>query len=172
MATTDDAGKNDVGKNDPGDIAPGKNAPGKDEFGTERRAFNQKVIDDYRENAGTLTIAELAGADLILLTTTGAHSGRAHATPLGYAEDAMGRLIVFASNMAAPRHPDWYFNLLANPEAIVEHGSRRFPVKAHTTAGTERDIAYRALTTKIPHLVDHQSRTEREIPVVLLEPTD
>jgi deazaflavin-dependent oxidoreductase (nitroreductase family) len=138
----------------------------------DRRTFNQNVIENYRANGGALTIAELAGADLILLTTIGAHSGQPHATPLGYAEDAMGRLIVYASNMAAPQHPDWYYNLLANPEAVVEHGSRRFPVKAHTTTGTERDIAYRALTNKIPHIGGHQAQTEREIPLLLLEPTD
>jgi deazaflavin-dependent oxidoreductase (nitroreductase family) len=138
----------------------------------DQRVFNRTVVDDYRAHSGALTIAELAGADLILLTTVGARSGRAHATPLGYAEDALGRLIVYASNMAAPRHPDWYHNLVADPEAVVEHGSRRFPVKAHTTAGTEREIAYRALINKIPHIADHQGRTDREIPVVLLEPTD
>jgi deazaflavin-dependent oxidoreductase (nitroreductase family) len=143
-----------------------------DEPAGDRRAFNRTVIDDYRAHSGTLTIAELAGADLILLTTVGARSGQPHATPLGYAEDARGRLIVYASNMAAPHHPDWYHNLMTNPEAVVEHGSRRFPVKAHTTAGAERDIAYRALVNKIPHVGGHQGQTDREIPVVLLEPTD
>jgi deazaflavin-dependent oxidoreductase (nitroreductase family) len=84
-------------------------------------AFNRLLIDQFRACQGTL-IGQLAGAPILLLTTTGARTGRRHATPLGYVHDGK-RHIVAASKAGAPANPDWYANLLANPAARVETGT-------------------------------------------------
>lgn len=80
------------------------------------------------------------------------------------------RIVVFASNMAATSDPDWYRNLTANPKVIVELGSDRFEAAAETVSGAERARLHQALVDAMPGLHDHQDRTEREIPVVVLAP--
>jgi deazaflavin-dependent oxidoreductase (nitroreductase family) len=128
-------------------------------------AANRAIVEQFRASGG-----RPAGfSRLLLLTTTGARSGQPRTTPLGYAVDGSpDRFIVFASNMAAPSDPAWYRNLVANPEVTVEVGGDRFPARARTTRGPERDRAYRALAEQMP-VGDHESKAGREIPVVILE---
>ncbi|EIV93176.1 nitroreductase family deazaflavin-dependent oxidoreductase [Frankia sp. QA3] len=154
--------------------------------GFDIRAVNQTVIAEYRATGGALE-KTLPGSRLVLLTTTGRRSGREHTTPLGYVTDDAhggaagddqaggsgqdgrhGRIIVFASNMAAPRHPDWYRNLTANPKVTVELGTDRFPAQASTATGAERERLYQALVETMPGIRGHQEQVEREIPVVVL----
>ncbi|CAO5167748.1 F420H(2)-dependent quinone reductase [Frankia sp. AiPs1] len=78
------------------------------------------------------------------------------------------RLVVFASNMAAPRHPDWYLNLTANPKVVVELGRERVEAEAVTAVGAERDRLHAALAETMPGIRGHQEQVEREIPVVVL----
>src|SRR5581483_12053173 len=89
------------------------------------------------------------GSRLLLLTSTGAKSGKPHTTPLVYLEDE-GRLVVFASKGGAPRHPDWYFNLRAHPEAIVELGPDRIPVVARIAEGPERERLFATQKARVP----------------------
>ncbi|CAJ60846.1 MULTISPECIES: nitroreductase/quinone reductase family protein [Frankia] len=164
--------------------------------GFDIRAVNQTVIAEYRATGGALE-KTLPGSRLVLLTTTGRHSGREHTTPLGYVTDSAAdspadaptdeiptdeehqaggngragrhdRIIVFASNMAASRHPDWYRNLTANPKVTVELGDDRFAAQASTATGTERERLYQALVETMPGIRGHQEQVEREIPVVVL----
>src|SRR5215467_13693951 len=103
---------------------------------SELNDFNQQVIQEFRANAGKVG-GRLATMPLLLLTTTGAKSRRAITKPLVYSREG-DRIIIIASFAGGPKHPSWYHNLVANPEATVELGSERFRVRATAVAGEER----------------------------------
>jgi deazaflavin-dependent oxidoreductase (nitroreductase family) len=126
-------------------------------------AFNRKVVDDFRANRGQLT-GPLAGRTLILLTTTGAKSGKERMAVLGFGKDG-DRYVVIASGNGAPSHPAWYRNLLARPIATLEVGPDKFKVRARTAGPKERE----QLTPLVPYIVQQQTLTKREIPIVVLE---
>src|ERR1700730_12130313 len=91
--------------------------------------FNQQIIDQFRSNNGTMVSGMFKGAPLLLLTSTGARSGQTRLNPLAYTRDGH-RYVVIASKGGAPSHPDWYHNIVANPEVTVEVGPHRFPAWA------------------------------------------
>jgi deazaflavin-dependent oxidoreductase (nitroreductase family) len=126
-------------------------------------AFNRKVIEDFRANRGKLT-GPLAGRTLILLTTTGAKSGREQTVVLGFGKDG-DRYVVIASNNGASSHPAWYQNLLARPIATLEVGPDKFNVRARTAGPDERE----KLKPLVPYIEQQQTLTKREIPIVVLE---
>jgi deazaflavin-dependent oxidoreductase (nitroreductase family) len=130
---------------------------------TDMKAFNEKVITEFRANHGELS-GPMAGRSVLLLTTTGARSGKPQTTVIGYARSG-GRLVVIASNNGAPKAPAWYHNLLANPAATVELGPERFEVRA-TTARLEQRAE---LAAALPWLAQQQGLTKRELPLVVLE---
>ena len=141
---------------------------------TDIKAFNRAVIDEFRANNGRVSHEMLARARLLLLTTIGARSGRPHTTPLGYFSDGPGRIVLWASAMGAPKHPDWYRNLVAHPEVTIELGSesgsvRRYTGRTSTAEGGERDRLFEMIRSERPHVAAHQDRTERTIPIVLIE---
>ncbi|MGH3372929.1 MAG: nitroreductase/quinone reductase family protein, partial [Nocardioidaceae bacterium] len=111
------------------------------------------------------------GAPLLLLTTTGARTGRPHTTPAVYAEDG-DRLLVFGSNAGQDHHPAWYHNLLANPQVLVERGDESFPAVATVLTGAERDHLYAEQAHRDPAFVRYQAGTARVIPVVALTRVD
>ena len=113
----------------------------------DMKAFNAKLIADFRANHGQFT-GDMAGRGLLILTTTGARSGERRSVVLGYGRHG-DRLVVIASDNGAPNAPDWYHNLLANPNATIE----------------ERNELAKAL----PYLGQQQSLTAREIPIVVFE---
>jgi len=129
----------------------------------DMRAFNEALVAEFRANSGKLS-GRLANSSLLLLTTIGARTGQPHVTPMGYVRDGE-RYAVIAANAGADRHPDWYHNLLAHPGVVVEVGSERFEATARTTAGDERE----RLVAMIPYFAAQQVKTERVIPVVVLE---
>src|SRR5947209_5369720 len=103
--------------------------------------WNQAVVDEFRANGGKVG-GMWEGRPLLLLTTTGAKTGRRHTTPLMYNTDG-DRLLVFATKGGAPNHPSWYHNLVANPTVTVEHGGETFEARAvPITGGEERDRLY------------------------------
>src|ERR1700693_5851714 len=102
---------------------------------SDMKAFNAKLIADFRANHGQFT-GDMAGRGLLILTTTGARSGEPRSVVLGYGRHG-DRLVVIASANGAPKAPAWYHNLLANPTAVIElAGPERFDVRA-TTARSE-----------------------------------
>jgi deazaflavin-dependent oxidoreductase (nitroreductase family) len=105
----------------------------------------------------------------LLLTTTGRKSGEKFIFPLFYGDHGNGYVIV-ASKGGAPEHPGWYRNLVANPEVEVQVGTRKLHAKARTTTGGERAELWQKALKFWPPYADYQKKTEREIPVVLLEP--
>jgi deazaflavin-dependent oxidoreductase (nitroreductase family) len=104
---------------------------------------------------------------LVILTTTGRKSGRPHTTPLLVHRDAE-RLIVIASNAGAPTHPDWFRNLVANPNVSVEIDDQRFDAIATPLTGDERERVWTMLKQRFPFFADHERQVRRTIPVVAL----
>jgi deazaflavin-dependent oxidoreductase (nitroreductase family) len=129
--------------------------------------FNRRLIAEFRASGGKVGGA-YEGAPLLLLTTTGARSGRQHTTPLLYLEDA-GRLVVFGTRGGGPTNPDWYYNLLAHPDATVEVGPETFAVHATVADGEERDRLAATQRAKRPQFAENEARTSRRIPVVVLQ---
>jgi F420H(2)-dependent quinone reductase len=105
----------------------------------------------------------------LILQTTGRRSGEPRETPLSYTRDG-DAYVVIASDGGSPRHPDWYLNLEDNPDAEVEVGGRRRPVRAETVTGEERDRLWRQAVRSFGGYAGYQARTNREIPVVRLAP--
>ncbi|MFI9153047.1 nitroreductase/quinone reductase family protein [Streptomyces sp. NPDC053367] len=129
--------------------------------------FNQRVIDEFRARHGHVG-GPFEGGRLLLLTTTGARTGRPHTTPVGYLPDGGERVLVIASAGGAPRHPDWYLNLLAHPEVTVESGLFTYRARAVPLVGEERDAAFARAVEADPGWAEYQAKTERVIPVVAL----
>ena len=109
------------------------------------------------------------GSPVLLLTTIGRKTGRRRTTPLLYLENGEN-MVVVASNGGAPKHPTWWLNLEANPEATVEVGRRKLRVRAEKAGGEERRRLWTRLVEMYPAYEDYQKRTTREIPVVVLCP--
>ncbi|GLZ12963.1 hemerythrin [Actinomadura sp. NBRC 104425] len=132
--------------------------------------WNDQVIEEFRSNGGRVGGA-FAGTPLLLLTTTGARTGRRHTTPLTYLRDGE-HLVVFASNAGADRDPAWYGNLLADPKVAVEIGDgtsiEAFDGLARPVEGAERDRLYGQIAERFPAYAEYQAKTERVIPVVAL----
>ena len=105
----------------------------------------------------------------LLLTTTGRKSGQRFIFPLFYGMTGDSHFIV-ASKGGAPDHPGWYKNLLANPDVEVQVGTRKFKVRARTTNGAERARLWQEALKFWPPYADYEKKTEREIPVVVLDP--
>lgn len=129
---------------------------------------NEQVIAEYRANGGVVS-GPLGGRPLLLLTTTGAKSGRPFTTPLNYSQDG-DRLVLIASRGGTPRHPDWYHNLVANPEVTIELGGEKFQARASTAVEPERTRLFDQQAAIMPFFDDYRKQvTVREIPVVVLE---
>ncbi len=121
---------------------------------------NRGVIKEFRANGGK--------DGLLLLTTTGAKSGATRVNPLNYTRDGE-HIILIASKAASPTHPDWYHNLVANPEVIVEVGSEGFQARATIAEGEERERLFDQQSAQMPFFAEYQKRTTRQIPVIILE---
>jgi deazaflavin-dependent oxidoreductase (nitroreductase family) len=134
---------------------------------SDQKAYNRKLIEDFRSSRGA-SDDPFAGRPLLLLTTTGAKSGQRHTTPLMYVPDG-DRLLVIASNAGAPAHPDWYRNLVAHPQATVEVGNEIFEAGAVVLAGAERQQLWDKIAGSYPFFTDHQAKITREIPLIALE---
>ncbi|MGK5732653.1 nitroreductase/quinone reductase family protein [Streptomyces sp. URMC 124] len=130
-------------------------------------SFNQSVIDEFRANGGKVG-GPFEGGDLLLLTTTGARSGVERTTPLGYVRHDV-LLMVVGSNLGAPRHPDWYHNLLAHPVVRVEIGTEAYEAVAVPAEGERRDRLFAHVVSAQPGYGTYQERTTRTLPVVVLE---
>ena len=129
--------------------------------------WNTKIIDEFHAKGGT-GITNF-GDRLLLLTTRGAKSGQLRTTPLAFHRDG-DAYIVAASKGGAPTNPDWYHNIVAQREAEIEVGSERFKVRATPLPdGPERDRLYAQHAELMPGFGDYETRTERTIPIVVLE---
>ncbi len=133
----------------------------------ERNDFNQSIIEEFRANAGKVS-GPFEGAPLLLLHTIGAKTGRPRVNPVAYQAVGEG-FAVFGSKAGAPTNPDWYYNLRVNPETTVEVGTDTLPVRARLAEGEERDRIWEKQKQVMPGFAGYETKTARQIPVVILE---
>lgn len=132
------------------------------------KAFNQTVAEEFRANDGKVG-GQFEGADLLLLTTTGAKSGQSRVSPLAYFR-VDGKLIVIGSFAGADVNPGWVHNLRANPSAQVEIGNDSSDVTARELPSAERDDLFSRIAAASPGFAGYQAKTRRVIPVFELQP--
>jgi deazaflavin-dependent oxidoreductase (nitroreductase family) len=130
--------------------------------------LNEEHTKKYRETDGEVGYM-WNGAPVLLLTYTGRRSRKQRTTPLIFGRDGDDYLIV-ASMGGMPRHPWWYVNLEANPEAEIQVKADRIPVTARTATPDEKPRLWKIVNEVWPNYDEYQSRTDREIPVVVLTP--
>lgn len=131
--------------------------------------MNKGVIEEFRTNGGVCS-GWLEGAPVVLVTMTGAKSGRELCSPLVYSTDG-DDLVIIASKGGAPEHPNWYHNLVANPGVTVEVGTEKWDATAQLTEESERKRLYDAQAALMSNFTDYEkSATEagRVIPVFRL----
>ena len=129
--------------------------------------FNKKVIDEFRSSAGVVG-GQFKGAPMIIVTHTGAKSGKSYVTPLVYSKDG-NRYVIIASKAGAPNNPSWYHNLVAHPEVTLEIGAEKFKARAKEVKDEERDRLFAAQAKMMPQFNEYASKTPRKIPVFVLE---
>lgn len=122
----------------------------------------------YRITGGVIG-RRLVDNDILLLTTRGRATGREHTVPLLYLRDG-GSLVVIASYGGRDRHPEWYLNLLDEPAVTAQIGRKRRSLQARTASGEERERWWPRVVAAYSDYAVYQGRTDREIPVVMLEP--
>lgn len=130
-------------------------------------AFNRGVIEEFRANEGKVG-GGFAGAPMILITHIGAKSGKAYTSPLVYSMDG-DKPVIIASKGGAPDDPQWFRNLLSNPEVTVEIGTDKYPGRARVAEGAERDRLFNAQAALMPNFAEYATKTTRVIPVVVIE---
>jgi deazaflavin-dependent oxidoreductase (nitroreductase family) len=111
------------------------------------------------------------GMPVVLLTSRGARTGKLRKTPLMRVEHE-GRYAVVASLGGAPEHPVWYYNLLANPDVELQDGPVRQDMRAREVTGEEKAQWWERAVAAFPPYAGYQRKTEREIPVLVLEPAE
>jgi deazaflavin-dependent oxidoreductase (nitroreductase family) len=130
-------------------------------------AFTEQIIQEFRANQGQVG-GPFEGARLLLLTTTGARSGRRHTAVLGYYPDTADRVLVVGSAGGGPKHPDWFHNLRADPRVTIETGAFTYDAEASVLQGAERDETFARLVEADAGWGEYQRKTTRTIPVVAL----
>jgi deazaflavin-dependent oxidoreductase (nitroreductase family) len=129
--------------------------------------YNAAIIDEFRANGGKVG-GPFSGAPMLLLHTTGARSGNERVNPVVY--QAVGDdLAIFGSKAGAPTNPDWFHNLVANPDVTVELGTDTVPMRARMAENHERERIFTRQKEIMPGFADYEARTTRVIPVVILE---
>ena len=108
------------------------------------------------------------GVPILLLTTTGRKSGKRFTTPLIYGEDG-GRYLIVGSRGGADHHPQWYHNLVAKPEIEVQVLGDKFKARARPANAAEKPGLWKTMTRVWPNYDEYQTRTKREIPLVIIE---
>jgi deazaflavin-dependent oxidoreductase (nitroreductase family) len=132
-------------------------------------AFNQSVIDDHRANEGVQTMGPLAGARLLILTTTGAQTGLKRTKPLGHIKDGDDYIVV-GSNSGQEANPAWLTNITKDPRVTVEVGTETFDAVAEITEGAERRRLFDAVIAAIPPFAEYEKTVKtREIPIIRLK---
>jgi proline iminopeptidase len=130
--------------------------------------FGQEHVKRYQETDGEEGYLWREGSTILLLTTTGRVSGNESTTPLIFAFDG-DKPVIVASKGGAPEHPGWYRNLKKSPEVGVQIKGERFRARARDAEGEERERLWQKMNEVWPHYAEYQEKTDREIPVVVLE---
>ena len=130
--------------------------------------FGDEHVQRYRETGGEVGHRWKRGSKVLLLTTKGRKTGEPRTSPLIYEEDG-DRYVVVASKGGAETHPRWYLNLREDPNVVLQVLDEVFPAHARTAEGEERERLWQLVTKQWPDYDRYQTKTDREIPVVVLE---
>ena len=131
--------------------------------------WNNGIIDEFRSNDGEVG-GVFAGKPLLLLHHKGARTGTERVSPLMY-QQVGDSYAVFASKGGADTNPDWYHNLLANPDATIELGADKVDVRARVAEGDEQDTIWERQKREFPQFAGYEQKTSRDqIPVIVLDP--
>ena len=133
--------------------------------------YNTKIIEEFRANGGRVG-GPWAGITLILIHHTGAKSGIERVSPVAYSLQGDSRFAIWAANGGSSAHPNWYFNLRANPRIKAEVGTDTFTVLAEELDDTARAELWPKLLAQYPQLGEAQAKTTRQIPVFMLTRQD
>jgi len=129
--------------------------------------MNKAVIAEFRANEGEVS-KQFKDVPLLLINTVGAKTGEPRTKPLAYLRDG-DRYVIIASFAGAEKNPPWYHNLIANPEFELEVGVQKFTARATVAAEPERTELYARMVEIMPVFAEYQEKTERVIPVMVLE---
>ncbi|HYH51055.1 MAG TPA: nitroreductase family deazaflavin-dependent oxidoreductase [Acidimicrobiia bacterium] len=132
--------------------------------------WNTQIIEEFRANGGQVG-GRFEGVPMLLLHTTGARTGETRINPLAYQPHG-DNLVIFASYAGAPKNPAWFHNLMAGGPVSVEVGTEAFPVRARVTEGSEREKYWSKQKQDFPTFAEYEQKTDREIPVIVLERAD
>ena len=133
---------------------------------SELNERNKRIIDEFRANEGRVG-GPFEGKDLLLLHTLGAKSQQERINPVACIKDGE-RFAVIASKGGAPTNPDWYYNVVANPQVTVEVGTEKFQAKATVAEEPERSRLYEQMVAVMPGFDEYRRKTTRVIPVIVL----
>ena len=128
--------------------------------------WNKQIIDEFRSNDGKVG-GYFEAMTLLLLHTTGAKSGLPRINPVVTMPDG-DRFVIMASKVGRPTNPDWYYNLIANPEVSVEVGTEKFEALATVVQEPERSELFAKMASMYPVYAEYQQKTTRIIPVIVL----
>jgi deazaflavin-dependent oxidoreductase (nitroreductase family) len=128
--------------------------------------WNSAIIKEFRGNAGKVG-GPFEGKTLLILHTIGAKSGQERINPVAYTTDG-DRFVIIASKGGAPTNPDWYYNIVANPQVTVEAGTEQFTARASISTEPERTRLYNKMVETMPGFADYKNKTTRIIPVIIL----
>jgi deazaflavin-dependent oxidoreductase (nitroreductase family) len=134
----------------------------------EARDRNAEVIAEFRANKGEVAAPYDDPPPMLLIHTIGARSGRVHTVPMRCLPDG-DALYIFASAHGSARHPDWYHNIIANPDIVIEKGTETIAVHATEAVGAEREAIFGRHAARFPIFQEYQQRTGRTIPVIRLD---
>ena len=133
---------------------------------SDANEWNKQIIEEFRANDGKVG-GHFENMTLLLLHTTGAKSGQPRINPLACIQNG-DQFVIMASKGGAPTHPDWYYNLIANPQVSVEVGTEKFEALAKVAEGSERTALFEKLSSFYPNFAEYQKKTTRVIPVITL----
>lgn len=128
--------------------------------------WNKKIIEEFRANDGKVG-GRFENATILLLHTTGAKSGLPRINPVVTMADG-DRYVIIASKGGAPTNPDWYYNILANPQVRVEVGTEQFAAQAAVAEEPERTALYDKIAAMHPFFDEYRRNTTRTIPVIII----
>jgi deazaflavin-dependent oxidoreductase (nitroreductase family) len=133
---------------------------------SDANEWNKQIIEEFRANDGKVG-GYFADVTILLLHTTGAKSGLPRINPVVTLPDA-DQFVIMASKGGRPTNPDWYYNLVANPNVTVEVGTEKFAAQARVTEGPAREMLFTKMSTRYPMFAEYQANTTRVIPVIVL----
>ena len=138
------------------------------EFRADERTWNAEIIAEFRANNGEVAAPYPDPPPMLLLHTIGTKSGKEHVVPMRGMTDG-DALYVFASAHGSERNPDWYHNVIANPDFTIEKGTETIPVHATEVTGAERDAIFARHAARFPVFAEYERKLARTIPVIRLD---